>query len=153
MAKQNRGTNLDLPQIGLHARPQAFKSQSSEAKRDTQEWVFLPQLNGEAVFVGSVCMNDGSEWMSEWFWVILGSDTQWFLVSKRDRMGVTFQLFLTLKVKGEWVSDFVCFWVIFGSDTEWFLVSKLDESDWIVFGKETILIWMGVTFDLFPMLE
>ena len=60
-AEQNRGNNLDPPQIGLHARPQAFNSQSSEAKRDTHERVFLPQLNGEAVYLGSVCMNDGSE--------------------------------------------------------------------------------------------
>ena len=64
-AEHNRGNNLNLPQIGLHARPQArpqaFNSQSSEAKRDTHERVFLPQLNGEAVYLGSVCMNDGSE--------------------------------------------------------------------------------------------
>ena len=31
-AEHNRGNNLDPPQIGLHARPQAFKSQSSERR-------------------------------------------------------------------------------------------------------------------------
>ena len=146
-AEQNRGNNLDLPQIGLHARPQAFKSQSSEAKRNTHEWVFLPQLNGEAIFVGSVCMNDGSEWVSdfEWFLGVTLSDFWWARVTEWEWL---FNYFLVrVTVKGEWVSEW--FWVIFGSDTEWFLVSKLNESDWVVFGKESVLIWMGVTLIYF----
>ena len=38
------------------------------ALHNESEWVFLPQLNRGAVFLGLVFMNNGSKWVSDFWW-------------------------------------------------------------------------------------